>query len=299
MAPSATFRRCDSSGFRCLPPHVAVSHAYMHMVDFGSPVEICGLTNPPGDLLYGGLPRRTLHPEGNRHRVAGSRGADSDARAPYLRFLPVSRIFSRGLRSELHSAYLGLFSCISVLSLQSPYLAWQPALVAACGRQEKAVEANVSAGQRPSVAVAKAAPQDMSRDVVLTGEFKPFQEIDVMAKVAGYIKKINVDIGDRVKQGQLLATLEIPEMADDLARSKANLRRSMAEVRRSQEEIQRARVGRTRWRISSYTRLASVMKDRPGLVAQQEVDDAHSRDLVAEAQVAAAKSSRVSRCRNR
>ena len=43
-----------------------------------------------------------------------------------------------------------------------------------------------------------------------------------MAKVAGYIKKINVDVGDRVKQGDLLATLEVPEMADDLTRATAN-----------------------------------------------------------------------------
>jgi RND family efflux transporter MFP subunit len=164
------------------------------------------------------------------------------------------------------------------------------ALVTACGRRQKIVEANVTP-DAPTVAVAKASLQDMSRELVLTGEFKPFQEIDVMAKIAGYIKQINVDIGDRVKQGQLLATLEIPEMADDLARSKATLDRSIAEVRRSQEELQRAESAHDMVHLS-YTRLAGVMKGRPGLIAQQEVDDAHSRDLVAEAQIAAAKSSR-------
>ncbi len=163
------------------------------------------------------------------------------------------------------------------------------AVVTACNQHNRSVAVSV-AQNVPTIAVAKAVPQDMSRDLVLTGEFRPFQEIDVMAKVAGYIKEINVDIGDRVKQGQLLATLEIPEMADDLARSKANLDRSMAEVRRSQEEIQRAQLAHEMSHLS-YSRLAGVMKDRPGLVAQQEVDDAHSRDLVAEAQVAAAKSS--------
>ncbi len=161
-------------------------------------------------------------------------------------------------------------------------------LVTGCHRQNT-VAANV-VEEAPLIAVAKVTPQDMSRDLVLTGEFKPFQEIDVMAKVAGYIKKINVDIGDRVKQGQLLATLEIPEMADDLARSKANLERSVAESRRSQEEIQRAQSSHEMSHLA-YSRLSRVLKDRPGLVAQQEVDDAHSRDLVGEAQVAAAKSS--------
>ena len=41
----------------------------------------------------------------------------------------------------------------------------------------------------------------------------------------------------------------------------------------------------------TYSRLADVANNRPGLIAQQEIDDAHSKDLVSEAQVAAAKSS--------
>ena len=65
----------------------------------------------------------------------------------------------------------------------------------------------------PTVAVAKASTEDLSHGIVLTAEFRPFQEVDVMAKVAGYIKEIKVDVGDRVTQGQLLAMLEVPEMA--------------------------------------------------------------------------------------
>src|SRR5215472_11713165 len=73
----------------------------------------------------------------------------------------------------------------------------------------------------PSVAVVRVKTTNLSRNVVLTAEFKPYQEIDVMAKVAGYVKQINVDIGDRVREGQLLATLEIPEMADDRRKAQA------------------------------------------------------------------------------
>src|SRR5262249_10627633 len=68
----------------------------------------------------------------------------------------------------------------------------------------------------PTVPVAKVVPEDLSHSLALTAEFKPYQEIDVMAKVAGYIKDIRVDVGDRVQEGQLLALLEVPEMADDL-----------------------------------------------------------------------------------
>ena len=110
-----------------------------------------------------------------------------------------------------------------------------------------------------------------------------------MAKVAGYVKNINVDVGDRVKEGQLLATLEIPEMADDRARAQAGVDRSQAEVTRAKDQVQQAQSAHEIAHLS-YNRLAEVSKNKPGLVAQQEIDDAHSKDLVAEAQVSAAKS---------
>jgi RND family efflux transporter MFP subunit len=110
-----------------------------------------------------------------------------------------------------------------------------------------------------------------------------------MAKVAGYVKSINVDVGSRVAAGQLIATLEIPEMADDLARAKATLERSQSEVARARDELQRAGSVRDIAHLS-YSRLANVSKARPGLVAQQEIDDAQSKDIVAEAQIASARS---------
>ena len=69
-----------------------------------------------------------------------------------------------------------------------------------CSKQQTAA---ASAPNIPTVAVAKVTTEDLTRNLVLTAEFKPFQEIDVMAKVAGYIKEINFDVGDRVRQGQL------------------------------------------------------------------------------------------------
>src|SRR5581483_6202211 len=80
----------------------------------------------------------------------------------------------------------------------------------ACSRRDAVQAGNSKPPEPPSVAVAKASTESLSQNLVLTAEFKPFQEVDVMAKVAGYVKKINVDVGDRVQQGQLLATLEIP-----------------------------------------------------------------------------------------
>jgi RND family efflux transporter MFP subunit len=161
--------------------------------------------------------------------------------------------------------------------------------VAACSKTGSEKSEAAKAHKPPTVAVAKASVEDLSRDLSLTAEFRPFQEVEVMAKVSGYVKVIYVDIGDRVKKGQLLAVLEIPEMADDLARGKATLKRSEAEAVRARDELRRAQATHDIADLS-FTRLSQVAAQRPGLVAQQEIDDARSKDLVAEAQVAAARS---------
>src|SRR5215475_439016 len=59
--------------------------------------------------------------------------------------------------------------------------------------------------------------KDIANTLVISGEFKPFQDVDVHAKVAGYIRAIRVDVGDHVKEGQTLAELEIPELAAQLS----------------------------------------------------------------------------------
>lgn len=141
----------------------------------------------------------------------------------------------------------------------------------------------------PTVAVVQAARADLSNSVNLTAEFEPFQEVDVMAKVSGYIRAINVDIGDRVSEGQVLATLEIPEMQDDLTRAAAAIEEATAELSTARDELQRMESSHDIAHLS-YTRILDVSKHEPGLVPQQEVDEAHSRDLVAEAQVSSAKS---------
>jgi RND family efflux transporter MFP subunit len=163
-------------------------------------------------------------------------------------------------------------------------------LTEACSKGRPVEAESTKTPAAPTVAVAKATVEDLSRGMILTAEFRPFQEVDLMAKVAGYVKNINVDIGDRVKEGQLLAVLEIPEMADDLARAKAALDRSQAEVAHARDELKRAESSQMITHLT-FTRLSSVATQRPGLVAQQEIDDAQSKDLVADAQVSAAKSS--------
>jgi len=142
--------------------------------------------------------------------------------------------------------------------------------------------------EKPTVAVVKAEMNDLSRTLTLAAEFRPFQEIDVHAKVAGYLKTILVDVGDQVKEGQLLAVLEIPELRDEAQQDEATVHRSAEEINRAQADLERSESAHEVAHLAA-TRLAGVLKSRPNLVAQQEIDDAAARDRMAEAQVSTSK----------
>ena len=140
----------------------------------------------------------------------------------------------------------------------------------------------------PSVSVARVQRHDLQRDLVLSAEFRPYEEVDLHAKVAGYLKDIRVDVGDRVQAGQLIATLEIPEMADEDAQAEATRKRSEAELVHAQSELMRDQSAHEAAHLN-FQRLDDVMKVRPALVARQEIDNAMAKDREAEAQVDSAK----------
>ena len=143
-------------------------------------------------------------------------------------------------------------------------------------------------GEVAAVGVMKPKREALSREAVLTGEFRPYQVADLHAKVAGYVRKINVDVGSPVRAGQEIATLEIPEMEADLAVTAAERQRREAEVRRAGAEVERAQAQRDLAQVS-LDRLLAAAKAEPGIIAQQEIDEARARMRAAEAQVNAAK----------
>ena len=133
-------------------------------------------------------------------------------------------------------------------------------------------------------AVAHTERRSVGTTLTIAGEFKPFQDVDVHAKVAGYIKVIYVDVGDHVQAGQTIAVLEIPELAAQLAGADAGVRRSKEEIRRAEGDLVRAQSAHAAAH-SAYARLKQAAESRAGLVAQQEIDDSQAKDLEFEAQV--------------
>jgi RND family efflux transporter MFP subunit len=138
-----------------------------------------------------------------------------------------------------------------------------------------------------AVAVEKVTRQDLDRSLELAAEFRPNQEIDLHAKIAGFLKAIYVDVGDHVRKGQLIAELEAPEMTQELAQAEATLQRSRVDVDRARSELRRSEAQHSIRQVS-FDRLSAVIKARPNLVAQQEIDDASSRLQEAEAQLSVA-----------
>jgi RND family efflux transporter MFP subunit len=133
----------------------------------------------------------------------------------------------------------------------------------------------------PVVVVARGSLEDV---ITLTGEFRPFQQVDVHAKVAGYVRRIFVDVGDKVSAGQVLAILEVPELNAQVMGAQADIRRSQDAIRRAQSEIERAESTHQAYH-AAYTRLKQASEERPGLVAEQELDDSLAKDQETDAQI--------------
>ena len=140
----------------------------------------------------------------------------------------------------------------------------------------------------PSAQVATAQRGDISQVLTLAGQFQPYQVVDVHPKVSGYMAHINVDIGDIVHRGETLAVLEVPELKAQLEQTQFEVQQSQQEIKRAEHEINQAEAQHAALHAES-ARLKEAAKAQPGLIAQQELDDALAKDLSSEAQVDAAK----------
>ena len=99
------------------------------------------------------------------------------------------------------------------------------------------------------------------RWVALPAEFAPWQQVDLHARVSGYVKSVTIDRGDTVKAGEVLVEIEVPELEADLIRQSAEV--TVAE--------------------SAAKRLQEASAKSPDLVLPQDVDEAQARLEVARA----------------
>lgn len=129
----------------------------------------------------------------------------------------------------------------------------------------EAAEAKLRAGQQsagPSVVVARSQRGPNVRRLVLVGEALPVKSVTLYSKVSGYLSRITVDVGDRVKAGQVIAEVQSPELDAQIATIMAGLENKRQIARRTEE-------------------LAAQ-----GFFSQQALDNARTEVRVAEAQIA-------------
>ena len=150
------------------------------------------------------------------------------------------------------------------------------------GSGEKRVQAS---GPTLTVGVTKVVKKSLGRQITLSSELVPFQEIDVYAKESGYVKKLLVDYGTHVKAGQVMAVLEIPELEAQLQEDQAEIKNAANQVNSSADTSCARYQAQYKALHLQYTRLNGVFESQPGIVAQQEVDDAQGKDMAASSQV--------------
>src|SRR5579883_779229 len=178
-----------------------------------------------------------------------------------------------------------LIACGALLALGVLWIGWEHGKT-----QADSAEHKEKGHGEPVAGVVTVTRGKLGAPLTLAGAFKPFQDVDVHAKVAGYIKAIYVDVGSHVKDGQTLAVLEVPELEAELAGADAAVQRSKEEIRRAQGDVERAKSGYMATH-AMYERLSQASQQRPGLVAQQDVDNAQAKDLESQAQVSSAEAS--------
>lgn len=173
----------------------------------------------------------------------------------------------------------GMKSASAVLA--SLALAFAITLSSCSGGAEKNVHAS---GPSVTVGVTKVVKKSLGRQITMSSELVPFEEIDVYAKESGYVKTLLVDYGSHVKAGAVMAVLEIPELEAQLQEDQAEIKNATNQVSRAQHELTRYQAQYKALHLQ-YTRLNGVFESQPGIVAQQEVDDAQGKDLAASSQV--------------
>ncbi len=116
---------------------------------------------------------------------------------------------------------------------------------------------------------------DLTSAITIPGELVAFQRVDLYAKVSSFVRKLYVDVGSEVTQGQLLVTMEAPELSSQLAGAESRLK--------SQEALYLSSK-------ATYDRLLQTSKT-PGTVSQNDLDIAFAKQKSDLAQLDAAKAS--------
>ena len=155
------------------------------------------------------------------------------------------------------------------------------ALLAVClvaCRRSASVTTSAAAQPLPRVTPVTVKSQKLDTTVRLPAELTPYEAVDLYAKETGFVKTIKVDRGSRVKEGELIAELEAPELVAERARSNAAYQGAESQLAAGQAKLAADQ--------ATYQRTKAAAKV-PGVVAANDVDIAQKTAQSDEANVAA------------
>lgn len=153
-------------------------------------------------------------------------------------------------------------------------------LLSSCGPDKKQKEEQEQIIQQenaldtPAVTLVPVEKGKLTSNITVPGELQPYLQVDLFAKINSYVKTLTVDIGSQVHKGQLLATLEAPEINSQLEEAKSRIQQSKAQYFASK---------------ATYDRLYSTSKT-PGTVSLNDLEQAQAKMRSDSANVEAAKS---------
>jgi RND family efflux transporter MFP subunit len=143
---------------------------------------------------------------------------------------------------------------------------------------------------RPSVDVVYPRRLTVAQRLQTNATLAPFEVADLFAKVTGYLSDVRVDIGDHVKEGQVLAVIDLPEMEKQLAEDEAQLASKQSALETARRQVVHDRANRTLQDIT-LQRQAALFKD--GWVPAQMLDQNSANTAIAKADLGVAKANRT------
>jgi membrane fusion protein, multidrug efflux system len=131
-----------------------------------------------------------------------------------------------------------------------------------------------SAAAQTPVPTVRVVSKVVDREVTLPGEFRPYLAVPIHARVSGFVRDVGVDRGSVVKQGQLLATLEAPEMQAQVVEAQA--RAQMVELQRAEATAKLAAAQSTYDRLKAASASPGVVAGNDLVVAEKTVEGARA-----------------------
>ena len=179
-------------------------------------------------------------------------------------------------------AILALIVITAVVAGLLPRLQREHSLVSAAASERE---------QRPSVNVTAARLQGTDADLDLPGDLQALIESPIFARADGYLVKRNVDIGDHVKAGQVMAEIETPELDQQIEQAKATLSNSVSTLKELEADLTLAKAN---YKLSQQTAQRWDALEKKGAVSHQETDEKRADLDVKRAQMEAAEAKIVS-----